>query len=312
MPINSKIILDSVSEDGVRITTWELEYPRFIHAELMTHRVFSRNAASSRAIPIEKTIEQVLTNPAKPEEWGYNQAGMQAKKVMTESYKIATANYLWSKVAKVAVIAAKALEAFGLHKQIVNRVLEPFVHIKVVVTSTEWNNWYHLRNHLDAQPEIRILAKQMFELKELSKPNLLMAGEWHLPYLSQPYTEDGVRVLENDAPPYNMLLESVGGLENAIKISSSCCAQVSYRTLDTSLDKAIKIYDRLVNMNPVHASPFEHQAKVMSSPKNEDYEMFQNWEDGVTHVDRDNNLWSGNLRGWVQNRQLIPNHVVNG
>jgi thymidylate synthase ThyX len=82
--ISAKIIADSISESeyGDRITTFELEYPRFIHGELMTHRLFSRNAASSRAIPINKMMDQVLTAPAMPVEWGLNKSGMQAEEML--------------------------------------------------------------------------------------------------------------------------------------------------------------------------------------------------------------------------------------
>lgn len=303
MTINAKIIADSVSPTGQRITTWELEYPRFIHAELMTHRLFSRNAASSRAIPIEKVLEQVQNNPAMPEEWGINQSGMQAKSIL-EGVKKTAAQFAWKQAAKVAVASAKTLQALGLHKQIVNRVLEPFVHIKVVVTATEYNNWYYLRNHTDAQPEIHILAAKMFDLIEESTPNQLEVGEWHLPYV-------GI-VQDNETGYY------VGGtcvsLDDAIKLSASLCAQVSYRKSDESLDKALKIYNQLVTMKPVHASPFEHQATPMRIAEVEHKEDMEpwDWEKGLTHMDGSCHFWSGNFKGWIQHRQLISGHVVEG
>lgn len=297
--ISAKIVADSIC-NGKRITTWELEYPRFIHAELMTHRQFSRNAASSRAIPIDKTLEQVEYRPAMPEEWGVNQAGMQAKEVM-EGWKKATAVWGWKKAAKAAVKSAKILQKMGLHKQIVNRVLEPFVHMKVVVTATEWKNWYYLRNHKDAQPEIRELAKLMAEKEKESQPRELKPGEWHVPYVNIGHDEDGAYPFLYDEGPLSW--------EEALKISASCCAQVSYRKLDESLDKATKIYDQLVTMRPVHASPFEHQATPMARTSNT---FIEDWEEGTTHADKYGQRWSGNFCKWIQYRQLIDGHVVEG
>jgi hypothetical protein len=203
-------------------------------------------------------------------------------------------------------MAAKNLQDFGLHKQIVNRVLEPFVHMKVVVTATEWNNWFYLRDHKDAQPEIRILAAMMKEIVTDATPQELKAGEWHLPYVANERHRGGLRSKLEDG--------TLITLEDAKKVSSSCCAQVSYRVLDESLEKALKIYDQLVTMTPVHASPFEHQAtpmyqKCVDEACDADFEC---WQDGVTHMDRKGNFWSGNFQGWIQHRQLIDGHVVEG
>lgn len=304
MTVDAKIIADSIS-NGKRITTWELEYPRFIHAELMTHRVFSRNAASSRATPIDKTLEQVESNPASPEEWGVNRPGMQAKQNMT-GWKKTTAQWVWKKSAKMACKAAKALQALGLHKQIVNRVLEPFVHIKVVVTATEWNNWYYLRDHKDAQPEIRILAALMSDRVKFSIPRELTVGEWHVPYVELKNSAEGVYpILQVNEQGKEAVCRRLTW-EEALKLSSSCCAQVSYRLLNTSMEKATKIYDQLVNTRPVHASPFEHQACPMVNANT------HLGSKGVTHVDKNNKLWSGNFQGWIQHRQLIDGNVLEG
>lgn len=287
-----KIIADSLSPEGIRITTFELEYPRFIHSELMTHRVFSRNAASSRAIPISKVIDQVFNNPAMPVHWGKNQTGMQAKEELQGADRDA-AIATWNIAAQQACQVAAALSELGLHKQVANRILEPFVNIKVVVTSTEYENFFWLRYHPDAQPEIKKLATMMYEAREKSEPFDLVSGDWHVPYFKEGYW-----------------IPEMGGLgeplEDALAISASCCAQVSYRKLDDSLEKAKEIYKRLVEMKPVHASPFEHQAKPMSKARNI---LVPVWEIGVTHSDKNGWFWSGNLKGWVQNRQLIPDNV---
>lgn len=271
------------------------------NCELMTHRLFSRNAASSRAIPIDKMLAMVEEEPAMPVEWGKNQAGMQAKEVLESRYQIATAEFLWKEAAKSAVEQARRLQDCGLHKQIVNRVTEPFVHMKTVVTATEYNNWFWLRCHPDAQPEIKVLAEKMEELYNNNKPFELDNKCWHMPYYLSGYWYP----------------DSELSLEEALKISSSCCAQVSFRNSDDSLDKAIAIYDRLVTSTPIHASPFEHQATPINdaTPHLEltgcvNYGSYPaTWQDGVTHVDRNGKLWSGNFKGWVQHRQLIEGHT---
>lgn len=294
--ISAIIVADSISQ-GKRITTFELEYPRFIHSELMTHRVFSRNAMSSRAVPIEKMIEQVAKEPAMPIHWGKNQAGMQAKDEL-EGMELVAAKSSWKLAAEEAANFAAGMDFLGAHKQVVNRILEPFQTMKTVLTSTEFENFYWLRNHKDAQPEIKKLAEEMLKAQEQSKPIPLLQGEWHLPY----YGEHGA------------LFGSFSDeeLENAKAISASCCAQVSYRKLDDSLEKALNVYKRLVESEPVHASPFEHQATPIGMTALECIHKMVGWEEGVTHQDRWGNLWSGNFCGWIQHRQLIPNNVKKG
>jgi hypothetical protein len=299
--ISAKIIADSYNPTHeARITTFELVYPRFVHGELMTHRVFSRNAASSRAIPIDKVIELVETTPAMPVHWGANQAGMQAKAEVSD---IERAKTIWLAARDSAVVYAKALRDAGLHKQIVNRVLEPFQLIKTIVTATDFNNWFWLRDHEDAQPEIAELAAVMALAYETSTPDNLSCGEWHVPYVKT-YRDTRTKHLhyldEND----KYISE-----EEARMISASCCAQVSYRKNDGSLEKASMVFDRLINSVPVHASPVEHIATPMH------FEFFVNdYFDtfGITHIDAEDTPYSGNLRGWIQFRQLIPNNVKKG
>lgn len=305
--ISAKIIAHSKSSvNGKEIVTFELEYPRFIHAELMTHRLFSRNAASSRAIPVAAMIEQVRTNPALPVHWGANQAGMQAQKALSQTLQ-RSAMYLWRQAARIAASTAEQMVKLNLHKQVANRILEPFQMMKTVVTATEFDNWFWLRKHADAQPEIRVLAEKMWEALEASGGVVIAPGDWHVPYFKGDIF-DGVWCDECD--------ESVS-LEDALAISSSCCAQVSYRKLDDSVEKARTIYARLVESEPVHASPFEHQATPMEPTDKWDCtddgvniaRWPYTWEQGITHAGRDGKLWSGNLCGFIQHRQLIPNNA---
>lgn len=315
--IKAKIIADSLSAvNGQRITTFELEYPRFIHSELMTHRLFSRNAMSSRAVPIEKMIEQVRTNPAKPVHWGKNQNGMQAKQEL-EGYPLQEAKSLWNEGAAEASSLADMLNEQGAHKQLVNRILEPFQLMKTVLTATEFDNFFWLRKHEDAQPEIKELADKMYSAIQENNTATLSSEDWHTPYFGDGYW-----------------LKDCGiSLEDALAISSSCCAQVSYRLLDDSIEKARKVYQRLVESTPVHASPFEHQGTPMKDsislfgynhsgseaevgtykmrdPQNIP-ESVRSWQKGITHVDRDGKFWSGNFKSWIQYRQLIDGNVCN-
>jgi hypothetical protein len=188
-----------------------------------------------------------------------------------------------------------------------NRLIEPFQWMKTVMTTTEDANWFWLRDHKDADPTIEALAIAMREAKKLSKAVTLNSGEWHTPYYAEGFWKPEHKDTEGWYDKSGMMLE------DALAISSSCCAQVSYRKLDDTLEKAQMVYERLVGSEPVHASPFEHQATPMESVNWKTHTNIkpfpQTWQDGVTHVDRDGNLWSGNFKNWIQHRQLIPNNV---
>ena len=195
--INAKIIADSISPSGKRITTFELEYPRMVHSEFLTHRMLSRNAASSRAIPTSKMLSLVWNNPATPVHWGQNQSGMQAN-VELQGVRKWAVQQLWNISGKVACIFAWSLNKLKCHKQIVNRIVEPWSHIKVIVTATEWDNFFYLRNHPAAQPEIHELARQMWEIYKNNKPELLHIGEWHLPYIESKRGTNDIRYFESN------------------------------------------------------------------------------------------------------------------
>lgn len=297
--ITAKVIQKSESVwTGGIATTFELEYPRFIHAELMTHRVFSRNSASSRAIPVAKVIEQVRTNPAMPVHWGKNQAGMQASEqnsspVILDDYELSI-EQAWKCAAEEAANVAQAMAKAGYHKQVVNRILEPFQRMKVVVTTTEKKNFYWLRDHVDAQPEIAALAKAMKEADDATPAFLLLHNnEMHVPYVDR--VRDGIEMV------YSVEGQELT-YEEAQFVSASLCAQVSYRKADFSLVKAIDIYKRLIESEPCHASPVEHQLISTNNLRHR----------GWTHIDFKNNYWSGNIRGFIQLRQLIPNNAKYG
>jgi len=247
MTITATVICDSIAHGCPRITTLQLRYPRFIHAEFMTHRAFSRNASSSRAIPIDRVIQDVIDDPAMPIHWGANMPGMQA---MSEINDTATARRLWLDARDTAVTMARQMGRSGLHKQVVNRILEPYQHINVLVTATDWDNFFALRDHPDAQPEIQALARAIRAAMagsapvELASDDWMASDKWHLPYVS-----------DDEIGEY--------GPHIAAKISAARCASVSYKTVDgqtMTVDKALKICEKLMG-DPLHASPFEHIAR---------------------------------------------------
>lgn len=299
--ISATILADSIAPNGKRITSFELQFPRFIHAEMLTHRLFSRNAASSRAIPVPISSAAIIADPAQPVMWGAQQPGMQSDNELT-GLRLFLAKFFWNRIARQAARNSSLLARIGLHKQYANRCSEYAQVYKIILTATDFANFFHLRNHHDAQPEIRQLAQAMYSARETSNPQPLNPGEWHLPYVNTSRTEDGTLIYHQGSTQLSV--------KDAIKISASCCAQVSYRQLDTSLNKAIRIYDRLVNASPVHASPFEHQASPMQTPSITSLTKSVSAEPGITHVDTFLNCWSGNFCGWIQHRQLIPNNVV--
>lgn len=299
--ITAKIIADSVSESGVRMTTMEIEYPRFILAELNTHRMLSKNSASSRAIPVKAMHEHIRANTAGPVYWGVNQAGMQAKTELTGA-DLSWARYLWANARDVAIGFSGELAELGVHKQITNRVTEPWMIMKTVISGTEWRNFWWLRDHTDAQPEIAVLAQKMHQAYDASVPQLLYAGEWHVPYVRTDRS-----LIDGSLCYYDNKGDDLTEKEACI-ISSSCCAQVSYRKNDDSYEKALKIYQQLIESEPAHASPVEHQATPMDLATYMNFEP-ETWEPGITHVSANGDLWSGNLRSWIQHRKLIPNEA---
>jgi thymidylate synthase ThyX len=268
-----RILLDSISPFDARLTTMEVRYPRFIHSEMMTHRVFSRNAASSRAVPIKKMIAAVREEPAMPIFWGKNQSGMAAREEIVGEAR-ERAEIAWRRALDNALETAKLLSSseINLHKQLVNRIIEPFAWITVIITATEWANFFTQRCHSDAQPEIRHIAELMLGAYRASVPRAVGIGEWHLPLI-----QDDERSL---------------GPELLCKLSVARCARVSYLTHEGKRDrqKDIELYERLLGGGANgHWSPFEHVATPLTG------------EDAVC----------GNVRGWKQFRKLfVEEHAV--
>lgn len=284
--ISAKIIADSISPQDIRLTTMQLRYPKCIHSEFMTHRMFSRNASSSRAIPVERLIKDIMEDPYIPIHWGKNQRGMTANVECNElvnnpraQLMLLTREESWLRARDNAVSMACAFAKAGYHKQIINRLIEPWCHINVVITATDWSNFFALRDHGDAMPEIQALAQAMKKAMAESTPKLLKPGQWHTPYVDHGYSEN---------------------FPEGIKCSVARCARVSYLTQEgkePSVKEDLALYERLVAGIPIHASPCEHQA----TPDIYDFggpigEMTEDWKKPQLH---------GNLRGWIQFRKTL-------
>lgn len=300
-----KLILASVA-DGVPIYTIRARYWRAIHAEVMTHRAFNRNAGSSRAIPVKRMLDMVVNDTAGPVHWGQNQAGMQAEK--ENDSRVIIPKHLWQAFAEwvdvssdgiccvqdfqsapdsdvvdpsreaawafSAWLAAQMSGAFsdaGYHKQIANRPTEPYQWITTVITATAWQNFFDLRAHPGAMPEFRMLAEEIRDVIAAAKPQYLQLGDWHIPYI--------------------LPAEDLLPLEVKLKLSTARCASTSYQTVEgdpMTLDKAEGVYAKLLS-SPLHASPFEHQA----------------CNGGFASLKP---RWASSLRApWVQHRKYIEN-----
>jgi len=323
----AKVILASVGQQAPPIYTLHLRYPRIIHAEVKTHRVLSidsvlrddvldtldimsdrdlsRNARSSRAVPVQTMLDEIKSAPFVPWHWGKNQRGMQAGAECDEVVALHWDGVMsrqdregaWLIARDNALDAAKGFMEAGYHKQIVNRLLEPFMWIDTLVTSTEWSNFLWLRDHEAAEPHLRDLAVMVKEAIDGAQPELLAPGDWHMPYITDDERNKAdkgeCQKLKND------LLR---------KISAARCARISYKPFDgNSTWKAeLERYALLVGSDRVHASPVEHQATPDVFNTGRELCQFPpdtGWENPELH---------GNFTGWIQNRKTIPGENHSG
>lgn len=270
MDFKVEVIADSIAPCGRRLTTIVATYPRIIHAEVMTHRDRARNAASSRAIPFAKMVQQVLDAPFVPLVFGSEQKGMQAG---GEIEGTVAARAFWLKARDAAVFEARELNRLGVHKSLCNRLLEPFSWITVVMTATEWENFFRLRCHPDAEVHFQQIAFMIRDARKASEPRRLDTGEWHTPFV---YDEDRREL----------------SLSELLKVSVARCARVSYLTHDgrRSQVEDLHLYDRLCQGSGFgHWSPHEHVAQALATP------------------DR-----SGPFVGWSQFRKVFSGENVAG
>lgn len=305
--ISAKIVLDSISavtED--RLTTMEITYPRFILAEVNTHRMLSKNSASSRAIPFARMQENLTAVPVR---FGQANKGMQDTGVdytmvvkHPETCYPLTPQEAWQAAGKSAQQWSEAFHQAGFHKQIFNRVIESHQMMKTVVSATEWANFFWLRDDDAADPSIAELARCMKQAYEQSVPQVLQAGQWHLPYLDIIYAKIG---FEEDLKQLFFIDKGsmdVLTLEDAIKVSCARACAVSFRKTDYNLEKSCEVFERLVGDERKHSSAMEHCASVMASDTSFDTE-------GVTSKHKVLGWMSGNLSGFIQYRQLIAGHT---
>ncbi len=305
MTYSAKILQDSYSPNGHRLTTFEITLPRLVLSELNTHKSLSKNSASSRAIPVEKQLKRVMENPFIPIYWGKNQKGMQADEELTLADQ-ATSEKEWLLARDAAVKQAELLLKIGVHKQITNRLLEPFMWHTVIITGTEWPNFFALRAHKDAQPEIRKPALMMQTLFDDSIPDHLDYNVWHMPLLF-----DKQELLASGTSESDLKLISVGR-----------CARVSYLTHDGKRNPSadIELYQRLREGG--HMSPTEHVARPMTpeelelfriteavTPKGKIYSrktIEELMKSGLEILSSRTTHFVGNLNGWFQLRKELP------
>jgi hypothetical protein len=284
----AKIIADSISEQGHRVTTMEVRFHRFVLAEFNTHRVFSRNSASSRAIPVQKQMDMVTNDPAIPVSWPAEKSGMQGGDEIDTPWH---AKQVWDGARADALFHAQRLTNKSLHKSVTNRLLEPFMWHTVVVTSSDWSGFFEQRCSPLAQPEIRVAAERMRDALEASEPRPLKEGQWHMPYIDpDTYAEIDSA---NHGDPSSLL----------VKISAARCARVSYLTHDGKRDlaKDLELYDRLVSAQPAHFSPLEHVATPWADNVLQHSSWFNDVDGGSRYIHRRSPRF-GNLLGWRQLR----------
>lgn len=285
--ISAEIVADSVSPQGRRLTTVKCVYPWFIHGEVMTHRVFSRNASSNRAVPTAKLLAEVRDPAlrAVPSFSVVNAPGMQGGRPTTKEESCAM-ELTWAQAAKDAAERAEVLTFLGAAKQDVNRLLMPFTHARVLISSTEWDNFFGLRLHRDAQPEVRRLAQAIWEARVKSEPAKLTPGQWHLPYIQH--------------EEVFFSTDELSATDVRLRCSVARCARVSYESFETgrrsTVEEDLKLYDRLVGSQPMHASPAEHQATPDALTDLYDRYGVPVWEHPHEH---------GNFKGWRQWRKML-------
>lgn len=333
--IRAEVICDSVSPAGIRLSSVQIVAHRFILAEINTHRLLSRSYRSSRAVPSARLIEEVRINPAMPVYWGANEKGMQASAELDNvklQHNWSDADYtdrglarmFWQEAARYAADAAEKMAKHGLHKQIANRVLEPFLWAHGIITATEWDNFFGLRLHKAAQPEFRALANEIWTALKASEPrSCAPEANWHLPYF-QPEDWTAIADYAERTDQYERYMMDLGihsgswAKDLAIKMSVARCARSSYHSFETgkrpTVEEDLATYAKL-NIpgtehydptQPIHASPAEHQGTPDVWQENtwDEYPQETNkfcWANPREH---------GNFAGWRQYRKMLPGEAV--
>lgn len=334
----AKVILASRPTNGAPpIITMHWRYPRIIHSEVMTHRKKSKNARSSRAVPVATMLKEIRSDPFVPWHWGANQKGMQAAEECNELVEFHSINVgdptpddytreeAWLEARDRAVEIAEAYMNAGYHKQVANRLLEPFMWMDTLVTSTNWSNFLHLRDHGDAEPHFHDLAGLVRTAIVGVEYQELRPGQWHLPYIPHWERADIVKVITGKS--WNEDWDEADNWAMA-KISAARCARISYAPFDgnPSIERELERYHGLVSSSRIHASPLEHQATPDTRYK---CRVIQTSADPEIRVPNGDNSFTivnefsrtetkylkpelaGNLGpGWIQFRKTIPGEYI--
>lgn len=306
----ASVLVDSVVCVGEQ-ETYDLsmsgQFENFLANGVVVHN--SKNSSSSRAIPFEKMSQQLTGRPVR---FGSNKAGMQDggehKTLVWHPCATDTAEGAWLRAKGDALEWAVAFKDAGYHKQVYNRLTEPFQMMKTVISGTDWQNFFWLRCDEAADPTIAELANCMKEAYEKSEPTLLKAGWYHLPYV------DSLPDQYENGRPMFYIADEQGSPQwlttgDAIKVSCARCCAVSFRNVDYGLEKCLEVYEKLVNMGKLHGSALEHCATPMNEVQSCNPSL---WQEGISHSDREGNLWSGNFKGFIQYRKTITGECYKG
>jgi len=281
--ITAEVLKDSINPEGKRIVSFLCEYPLMIHAEIMTHRRFSRNAASSRAIPVAKMLQRVRENPVVPIFWGANQKGMQSFELLPPD-AASRCEEIWLNMSEICVRGCEEMNTIGLHKQWANRPLFAWNTIKVIITATEWGNFFKQRCHEAAMPEFQQLAYLMLHHYRHSAPELLGWGDWHLPFSEGHYIQD-----------FEAMHDKV-----RLAVCTARCARTSYDSHDGNftVEKDEAVHKSLYTNH--HWSPFEHCAQAWG-------ESYPAPGLGADHLPLD---YANFGRGWLPYRKQFADEEV--
>lgn len=338
--IKVEIVADSINQQGDRLTSLVLTYPRIIHAEMLTHRMFSRNASSSRAVPVQKMIEAVKNNTFCPFEFQKAHKGMQGSEYFTDEDKEDCIK-LWLESAELALQQAEKMKEKGITKQIINRILEPYQYYTVLITGSResWQNFFNLRcpdyegfksrkeaskeffekgnidtskwsdldwlqlNKGHAEIHIMDLAEKIYDAMNESTPKQLSPNEWHIPMVDKiPFVGNLTKNIDENNTYWKDYDE-----QNKVKISVALAARTSYTVVgdekEVDYEKMIELHDRLISQDPPHSSPLEHCARAMSGAI---YESFYKGQIGLGGEAG----WCNNLKGFIPYRYMIDNNLI--
>lgn len=322
------------AQTGRLVVSLHMRYPRIIHGELMTHRVFNRNARSSRAVPIKTLLGEIRSSAFIPWHWTGAKPGMQgvpnwqekilvkgaaALHVDTDIPVNAEAAWLWGR--DLMADLAESFADADYHKQVANRLVEPWMWMDLLVTSTHWANFMHLRDHPDAEPHIRDLAVLVGKALEAAgdQAQILHPGQWHLPYVTREEIDRELPAWRFTSAADAVLRPETTVADLGKMISAARCARISYKPFDgnSTYEKEIERFNSLIGNDAVHASPLEHQCTPDEIVTVETTYWNDNGDEQAPAPCRDtkarggqNPELHGSLTDFVQFRKTVPNEAI--